>query len=75
MDDTVDPVDAAADDTLTDQETGWVLGGSGRVMVVSIEAAAAEGTFIRRATVRLRAEPSADRALFEILTWESVARE
>ena len=84
-DETVDPVMAAADDAPLVNGTGWQLGATGRVMVVSIEATATApgttpgtsaggGRFTRRATVRLRSEPTLEQAVYEILTWDTLSR-
>jgi general secretion pathway protein K len=72
-DESGDPVTAASEDAPQGASAGWQLGSTGQVMVVSIEAAA-PGGFIRQATIRLRLDPAADRAAYEILTWGTVSR-
>jgi general secretion pathway protein K len=71
-----EPASGIIEPPSTTDRDGWQLGPSGRVMVVSIQAAATSGTgarFTRRAVVRLRAEPSLDQEPYQILTWDTVA--
>ena len=68
--DTFAAASAASPPPVTDP---WYFGGTGRIMIVMIEATAIgpqNGRFTRQAVVRLRAEPSLDQAPFQILTWD-----
>ena len=55
---------------------GWQFGASGRVMTVTVTAAAAGakgGRSSRQATVRLMAEPGLNQAPYQVLTWAKPA--